>query len=228
MKTPFLSIICPAYNEGENITRLYSELKMVLEHLPHSYEILMVDDGSTDDTRQQLKALAARGEQLMGIFLTENRGQSFAMKAGIDQAQGELLIFLDADLQNVPADIPRLLQELEKGYELVCGWRTSRKDALFSTTLPSQIGNWLIRKLFGLKLHDTGCTLKVVKAEWVKNISYFKNFHRYIPVMLSFEGARMTEIPVQHRPRIHGSSKYSIWKVFGVVKELIYLRFFYK
>ena len=227
MPYPQLSIICPAYNESENIHQLYEELMEVLESLTVPFELILVDDGSTDDTKAQIVRLMNTDKQVKGFFLGQNRGQSFAMKRGIDQAKGDILVFIDADLQNVPADIPSLLKKMEEGYDLVCGWRKTRQDSLITTTLPSKMGNWLIRSLFGVPLHDTGCTLKAVKAPFAKEIKYFNNFHRYIPVILSQKGARMSEVVVQHRPRIHGQSKYSVFKVTGVLKELFYLKFFY-
>jgi len=225
---PELSIVIAAYNEEANIVPLYELIREMLEETKIIGEAIWVDDGSTDGTADAVKTLAELDSRVRYIGLSQNQGQSAALLAGIQAANGHILAFLDADLQNHPGDIPLLIAKLREGYEMVCGWRKKRKDHYISYTLPSRVGNVLIRMLFKQQIHDLGCGLKVCRAYTVKNLRYFRNIHRYLPIVLGYSGAKIGEVVVRHYPRIHGQSKYSFLKAFRVIRELLYLRFVYK
>ncbi|MBK8659438.1 MAG: glycosyltransferase [Bacteroidetes bacterium] len=190
-------------------------------------EIIYVNDGSSDDTKNAIQKICANDQRVRLINLNTNSGQSYATMQGIKAATGNYIAMLDADLQNDPADILLLLQKLNGSCEGVCGWRKNRKDRPIFV-ISSVIANNLIRVLFGLKVHDSGCSLRVVKAECLKRLKYFKNFHRYIPILLHLNNVRLTECEVNHRWRGEGRSNYSIFKSLFVVKELIFIRLFYK
>ncbi|MDB5283435.1 MAG: dPM1 [Bacteroidota bacterium] len=222
-----LSLVVPAFNEEKNLDPLYTEIVNALLPLKEEYEIVFVNDGSTDDTLNVLNGLKAGDKRINVIDLRINSGQSFATMEGFKAAKGEFIVLLDADRQNDPADIPKMMALLNSEYEGVCGWRKNRKDKQVFV-VSSRIANFLIRSFFGLRVHDSGCSLRVVKAQYLKDINYFKNFHRYVPIILHLKKVNLREMQVNHRWRSEGESKYSIFKSVKVLKELFYLRFVYK
>jgi len=189
------------------------------------YEVIFVNDGSTDSTEKTLDLVAAKGPQYKIVNFRRNFGQTAAMMAGIDFASGDIIIPLDGDLQNDPADIPRLLDKLAEGYDVVSGWRLDRKDAALKRNLPSRLANWLISRMSGVKLHDYGCSLKAYKKHVVKGIRLYGEMHRFIPIYAAWQGGRVTEIPVNHFPRIHGESKYGLERVVKVILDLLVVKF---
>ena len=220
-----LSVVIPAYNEEENVPILYEKLKKVLDSLGEDYEIIFVDDGSTDGTYQRLKQLAEKDSRLKVIRFKRNYGQTAAMSAGFEHAKGDVIITLDADLQNDPEDIPILLEKLKEGYHVVSGWRKDRKDPFLSRRLPSTIANWLISKITGVHLHDYGCTLKAYRAEVVKDLELFGDMHRFLPALTKRRGAKITEVVVRHHPRMFGKSKYGIGRTVRVLLDIMLVKF---
>jgi len=220
-----LSIVVPVYNEEENIAYLYQQLTSVLDPLGRDYEIICVDDGSADHSFELLRQLAEGDPRVKVIRFRRNFGQTAAFSAGFDYAQGEIIITIDADLQNDPAGIPRLLDKMEEGYDLVSGWRANRQDPFLSRRLPSMMANWLISKTTGVAVHDRGCSLRAHRREVVKQIRLYGELHRFIPDIASWIGVTMTEVPVSHRPRRFGRSKYGLSRTFRVVLDLITVRF---
>lgn len=220
-----LSVVIPLFNEEENVETLYRELSGVLEKLGCSYEVLFVDDGSTDATAERLLAVAAGDGKVSVIRLRRNFGQTAALSAGFDHARGKVLCALDGDLQNDPADIPRLLDKLAEGYDVVSGWRRKRRDPYLTRRLPSAIANWLISWIGGVRLHDYGCTLKAYKREIVRDVRLYGEMHRFIPIYASWYGGRIAEIEVNHRPRRHGKSKYGLDRTAKVILDLIVIVF---
>jgi glycosyltransferase involved in cell wall biosynthesis/Tfp pilus assembly protein PilF len=224
-----LSIVVPVYNEEENIPVLYRELSETLKNLRQNYEIIFIDDGSTDGGRAALTVIAEKDNRVKVIFFRRNYGQTAALGAGFKYAHGAVVITLDADLQNDPADIPKLLEKMAEGYDLVNGWRRDRRDKMWSRRIPSMIANRIINKLIegtNVQLRDFGCTLKAYKKEIVKNIHLYGEMHRFIPVFAAWIGVKVTEIPVNHRPRVHGVAKYNLSRVSRVIFDLIVVRFF--
>jgi glycosyltransferase involved in cell wall biosynthesis len=220
-----LSVVIPAYNEEENVPILYEKLKKVLDGLGQDYEIIFVDDGSTDGTYQRLKQLAEKDSRLKVIRFKRNYGQTAAMSAGFEHAKGDVIITLDADLQNDPEDIPLLLEKLKEGYHVVSGWRKDRKDPFLSRRLPSMVANWLISKITGVHLHDYGCTLKAYRAEVVKDLELFGDMHRFLPALTKRRGAKITEVVVRHHPRMFGRSKYGIGRTVRVLLDIMLVKF---
>lgn len=220
-----LSVVIPAYNEEENVPILYEKLKKVLDSLGEDYEIIFVDDGSTDGTYQRLKQLAEKDSRLKVIRFKRNYGQTAAMSAGFEHAKGDVIITLDADLQNDPEDIPILLEKLKEGYHVVSGWRKDRKDPFLSRKLPSMVANWLISKITGVHLHDYGCTLKAYRAEVVKDLELFGDMHRFLPALTKRRGAKITEVVVRHHPRMFGRSKYGIGRTVRVLLDIMLVKF---
>ncbi len=220
-----LSIVIPVYNEADNLCPLYTELSEVLQGLGGRWEIIFANDGSNDRSEAVLKELALQDPNVKVIHFRRNYGQTAAMAAGFALAQGEVVVTLDADLQNDPRDIPRLLEKMAEGYDLVSGWRANRQDHALSRKLPSKIANRIIAKLTNVRLHDYGCTLKAYKRGVVKNIRLYGEMHRFIPALANFLGIKVTEIPVNHRPRIHGSTKYGLSRTYRVILDLINVRF---
>jgi Glycosyltransferases involved in cell wall biogenesis len=220
-----LSVVIPAYNEEENVPILYEKLKKVLDSLGEDYEIIFVDDGSTDGTYQRLKQLAEKDSRLKVIRFKRNYGQTAAMSAGFEHAKGDVIITLDADLQNDPEDIPTLLEKLKEGYHVVSGWRKDRKDPFLSRRLPSMIANWLISKITGVHLHDYGCTLKAYRAEVVKDLELFGDMHRFLPALTKRRGAKIAEVVVRHHPRMFGKSKYGIGRTVRVLLDIMLVKF---
>ncbi len=221
----YLSIIIPVFNEQNNITQLYQNLKQVLEKLPYSYEIIMVDDGSQDATLETIQAILQHDQHCKALSLRRNYGQTAAMMAGFDHSQGEIIIPMDGDLQNSPDDIPRLLEKIDQGYDVCSGWRKNRKDKRFSRRIPSQIANYIISKISGVHLHDYGCSLKAYRKEILKEVRLYGEMHRFIPIYASWSGAKITEITVTHYPRSHGQSKYGLNRTFKVILDLIVVKF---
>ena len=232
-----ISVVLPVHNEKQNLPDLDRELRRVLSATGRRAEILYVDDHSTDGSPELLRGFvaaarspAARSQSLRTRVLTlrRNYGQTAALAAGIDLAEGEVVVLLDADGQNNPADIPRLLERLEQGFDVVSGWRRERKDHLVSRRIPSISANWLISKIAGLPLHDYGCTLKAYRASLLKEVRLYGDMHRFVPVFLARLGARVSEIEVDHRPRLGGVSKYGGERIFKVLVDLVLLRFMAK
>lgn len=225
-----ISIVIPVYNEEENVPILYDKLKEVLEKIPYDYEIIFVDDGSTDRTREILEEIASKDKKVKVIEFARNFGQTPAMMAGMDYATGDVIVTMDGDLQNDPEDIPRLLEKIEEGYDVVSGWRKNRQDAAISRKLPSKIANWLIGKMTGVKIHDYGCTLKAYRSDVIKNVRLYGELHRFIPALASTvtSVSKIIEIPVKHHPRIYGKSKYGISRTFKVLADLFFIWFLKK
>jgi glycosyltransferase involved in cell wall biosynthesis len=219
-----LSIIIPAYNEEDSVRPLYAALLEVLPGLGRSFEILFVDDGSTDQTFARLAELAAADPRVRVIKLRRNYGQTPAMVAGIDHALGRILITMDADLQNDPVDIPRLVEQIEAGHDIVVGWRHDRQDKLLSRRLPSVLANRLIAKVTGVDVKDNGCTLKAYRAALIKQIPLYSEMHRFIPAMTSIAGSRLAELKVRHHPRRFGTSKYGLSRTYRVCFDLIAIK----
>jgi len=220
-----LSVIIPVYNEKENLKSLHTKLIQALDKLNKEYEVIYVDDSSRDGSYDLLKEYAQSNEKIMVIRLVRNFGQTLAIQAGIDHSKGDILIFMDADLQNNPADIPKLLSKMEEGYDVVSGWRRHRKDPLLNKKIPSFIGNSIISSLFGVKLHDLGCALKVYKREIISNIRLYGEIHRLLPLYAAMNGASIAEVEVSHNPRLKGKTHYGWSRVFKVSFDLITLRF---
>lgn len=219
-----LSIVIPVYNEEENVQLLYDRLKRVLESMGNEYEILFIDDGSTDRTLSLLEKIQAADAHVMVLSLRRNFGQTAAFAAGFDFARGDVVITMDGDLQNDPADIPKLV-DMMKDHDLVSGWRKKRKDPFLSRRLPSIVANWLISKVTGVKLHDYGCSLKAYRREVIKNLKLYGEMHRFIPAVASWYGVRIAEVETVHHPRLHGKSKYGISRTIKVVLDLITVKF---
>ncbi|HCF38330.1 MAG TPA: glycosyltransferase, partial [Thermosipho africanus] len=211
-------------NEEENLLELYGKLKEVLERTGRSYEIIFVDDGSTDRSLEILKSIHEIDRRVKVIRFRKNFGQTAVLSAGFDHAKGKIIVTMDADLQNDPEDIPLLLGKIEEGYDVVSGWRADRKDPI-SKKIPSRISNWLASKLTGLKLHDFGCTLKAYRKEIIKNVRLYGDHHRYIPALASWQGAKIAEVKVRHHPRKHGKSKYGFKRLLRGFLDLIVVKF---
>ncbi len=220
-----LSLVITVYNEEDNIEPLIQKIDESL--VGWDYEVIFVDDGSTDATR--MKVQRHSNSRIKLVMLNKNYGQTTAMSAGIDQAQGEYVITLDGDLQNDPGDIPEMVRKLEEDdVDVVAGIRAKRKDGMLLRKVPSKIANAMIRKLTGVYLHDYGCTLKVFRQDIAKNLGLYGELHRFIPVLAQLQGARLAEMPVSHHPRIHGKSKYGLGRTFKVVSDLMLMVFFQK
>jgi glycosyltransferase involved in cell wall biosynthesis len=220
-----LSIVIPVYNEEENVEPLVGEITSVMKHLVKSYEIIVVDDGSRDRTFAILAGLRRRAPQLRAIGLKRNFGQTAALAAGLTHARGEFVVLMDGDGQNDPADIPAMLAELDKGADLVCGWRFQRHDSFLSRRLPSLMANWLISWATQVKLHDYGCTLKAMRKDVAGHLKLYGEMHRFIPAIAYERGARVAELKVKHRPRLRGSSKYGIGRTLRVILDLLTVKF---
>jgi glycosyltransferase involved in cell wall biosynthesis len=222
---PELSIFLPVFNEEENLDLLDAKLKESLEKLGRTYEVIYVDDGSSDSSLAKLRALAMQDKHLRVIALRRNYGQTAAMSAGIDHARGEILIPMDADLQNDPVDIARLLEKLDEGYDVVSGWRKNRQDKMFTRRIPSTLANRLISLISGVHLHDYGCSLKAYRRDVLTDVKLYGEMHRFIPIYAKWAGARVAEIPVVHHARHAGKSKYGLSRTVKVVFDLITIKF---
>jgi len=224
-KVPGLSIVIPVYNEEENLPQLHAETKEACVKLDRDYEILFIDDGSTDNSFSVLNRIQAEDPSVTVIRLRKNFGQTAAMAAGFDHARGDIVITLDADLQNDPQDFGRLLEKIDEGYDIVSGWRADRKDKFLTRRLPSHCANWLISFITKVKLHDYGCTLKAFRREVTENINLYGELHRFIPAIASTIGVSIAEIKVNHRPRRYGKSKYGLKRSLKVVFDLLTVKF---
>lgn len=224
-KTLDLSVVVPIYNEVDNVERLYKSLEEVLSKLDKNYEVLLIDDGSTDGTTDKLAEIHKRNPKYKVIQFRRNYGQTAAMSAGFDYSAGNVIVTIDADLQNDPKDIPKILEKMEEGYDVVSGWRKDRKDPFLTRKVPSKIANWLVSILAGIHLHDYGCTLKAYSKDVVKNVQLYGEMHRYIPALASWIGINVTEIPVSHHKRKFGKSKYGLSRTPRVILDLITLKF---
>ena len=220
-----LSVVIPVYNEEENVEPLFREIKGILASLGKSYEIIAVDDGSKDGTFPMLSRLHCAESSLKVVRLKRNFGQTAALAAGLAHADGDIVVLMDGDLQNDPADIPALLAKLDEGNDLVAGWRYNRRDSFFNRRLPSMIANRLISWMTTVKLHDYGCTLKAMRKDVAKGLRLYGEMHRFIPAIAHERGAQVTELKVNHRPRAHGTSKYGISRTLRVILDLLTVKF---
>ncbi len=219
-----LSIVVPLYNEEESVTPLYQSICATLESVEYDTEIIFVDDGSRDATFSVAERLAATDPRLRVIKFRRNYGQTPAMAAGIDIAQGQIIITMDGDLQNDPADIPGFISKMTEGYDIVVGWRFDRQDKLISRKIPSRIANWLIGKVTGVPIKDNGCSLKAYRADVIKDVPLYSEMHRFIPAMTSIAGTRIAEIKVNHHARRFGESKYGLSRIYKVLLDLLTIK----
>ena len=218
---PGLSVVVPIYNERDNVEPLHEALTYALQQLNRSYEVVFVDDGSDDGSRDIMRRLAANDPHLRLVFFRRNYGQTAAMAAGFRACRGRTVVSMDGDLQNDPADIGRLVEKLEEGYDVVCGWRRNRKDRVATRLLPSRIANFLIARVTGARIHDTGCSLKVYRSWVVRSLHLYSDMHRFLAALGVGLGARITELPVRHHARRAGVSKYGLARVFRVLADLV-------
>ena len=219
-----LSIIVPLYNEEECVTLLYEAIVKSVDTMGIDYEILFVDDGSKDKTVPIASALAAKDKRLRVVKFRRNYGQTPAMAAGIDNANGKIIGTMDGDLQNDPDDIPMLVRKIDEGFDIVVGWRHKRQDKLITRKIPSKIANWLIGKITGVPIKDNGCSLKAYKASVIQNIPLYSEMHRFIPAMTSLAGTRIAEIRVKHHARMFGESKYGLSRIYKVLMDLLTIK----
>ena len=220
-----ISVVIPVYNEAEGIAPLYAMLRGALDGLAQSCEVVFVDDGSKDGSAEALEALVAEDSRLQLVRLRRNYGQTAAMMAGIQQACGDVIIPMDADGQNDPNDIPRLMEKLNEGFDVVSGWRREREDKALSRRFPSVVANRLISRLMGVKLHDYGCTMKAYRRHVIEDVRLYGEMHRFIPIFAAWEGAKVTELPVTHHARKFGVSKYGLGRILRVLLDLLTLFF---
>jgi glycosyltransferase involved in cell wall biosynthesis len=221
-----LSLIIPVYNEAQNLPILYDSIQQTLKANKNIWEVIFIDDGSTDDSFDVLRSLVEKDpEHVRVVAFRRNFGQTAAITAGIDHAQGEIIVLMDADMQNDPADIPMLLAKLDEGYDLVSGWRKDRKDNRLTRTIPSNLANWLISWVTGVYLHDYGCTLKAYRREALEGFRLYGEMHRFIPVFVHSVGARITEIPVQHHERKFGKANYGLDRTLKIILDLFTVKF---
>ena len=220
-----ISVVIPIYNERENLPHLYRQLTDVLESYGRTYELLFVDDGSKDGSRDLLRELAAQDMRVKVVFFRRNYGQTAAMQAGIQTAAGDVIVTLDGDLQNDPHDIPMMISKLDEGFDLVHGWRKNRQDAWASRKLPSRIANWLISRSTRFPIHDLGCTLKAIRREIAQELELYGEMHRFIPILAHQRGARCVEVVTRHHARRFGTSKYGISRTLRVILDLITVKY---
>jgi dolichol-phosphate mannosyltransferase len=225
LRIPQVSVVVPLYNEVDSLVKLLDAIAQVLSSHELLYEIIAVDDGSTDGTTELLKQVAQTRSHLRAVILRRNYGQTAAMAAGFDYAQAHVIVSLDGDFQNDPQDIPRLLAKLEEGYDLVSGWRQDRQDATLTRLFPSKVANALIGWVTGVTLHDYGCSLKAYRAELVADMRLYGELHRFLPVLAAIEGAKIAELPVTHHARQHGVSKYGLGRTYRVLMDLLTIYF---
>lgn len=223
-----VSIVLPIYNEEKNIPILYNEITEVFRKISNEYEIICVNDGSKDNSLKVLKEIAQKDKKLKIINFKFNSGQTASMSAGIKASSGDVIIPMDSDLQNDPRDIPKFLSKIDEGFDVVSGWRKDRKDFTVSRKIPSVIANKLIRYITGVKVHDYGCSMKAYKSELIKDIMLYGEMHRFIPAYTAWHGGKITEIVVNHRPRIHGKANYGIARTFYVLMDLVVVKFLSK
>lgn len=223
-----LSVVVPIFNEVDSLVQLVDRIYQALEPCQLTFEIICVDDGSEDGSTELLKRMAMERPYLKAIVLRRNYGQTPALAAGFDYARGEIIITLDGDLQNDPADIPLLIEKINQGYDLVSGWRKNRQDNRWSRLLPSKVANWIIAGVTGVRLHDYGCSLKAYRSELVADMNLYGELHRFLPALAYIEGAKVSEIVVNHHPRRHGKSKYGLDRTIRVILDLFTVFFFKK
>lgn len=221
-----ISLVIPLYNEEGNVEQLYHEISRVVDSADLNAEFVFIDDGSKDNTVKNLWEIAGHDPRTRIVCLRRNFGQTAAMAAGFDHAEGDIVITLDGDLQNDPVEIPKLIAKIDEGYDLVAGWRKDRQDKMLSRKIPSMLANRLISKTTNVQLHDYGCTLKAFTKEVAKGLQLYGEMHRFIPALAAQMGVKIAEVPVKHRPRIHGTSKYGISRTFRVLLDLLTVRFF--
>jgi glycosyltransferase involved in cell wall biosynthesis len=228
---PYLSVIVPLHNEEDNIEILYGELRRSVDRLKRAYEIILVNDGSTDNTLKRIFHIKAREREEINfdghtriIQFSCNFGQTAAMQAGFDYARGEIIISMDGDLQNDPADIPLLIDKLNEGYDVVCGWRKDRKDKALTRILPSKVANWMIGKITGVPIHDNGCSLKAYRSKVIKSVRLYSDMHRFIPAMSTIVDAKIAEVVVNHRPRKFGETKYGLSRIWKVLSDIVTIK----
>ena len=228
---PLISIVIPVYNEEDNVDILYGEIRNAVDPLNRSYEVIFVDDRSTDSTFECLKNIKKKERcekealaQTRIIRFSCNFGQTPAMQAGFDYARGDVIISLDGDLQNDPNDIPKFLSKIDEGYDILCGWRKNRQDKTLQRIIPSKVANWIIAKITGVPIHDNGCSLKAYRKSVIKSIRLYSDMHRFIPAMTSIVGARITEMVVNHRPRKYGETKYGLSRIWKVLFDIITIK----
>lgn len=223
-RKPEISVVIPLLNEQDNIGPLYEQITQTLAG-EHSYEVLFIDDGSTDNSFEALRGLVDRDDKVRIIRFRRNFGQTAALSAGFAHARGKIIIAMDGDLQNDPADIPKMIAKLDEGFDVVSGWRKVRHDNTLTRLLPSKVANWLISWITGVKLHDYGCTLKAYRAEALAQMELYGEMHRFIPAIASWSGAKIAEMVVNHRPRTAGVAKYGLARTWKVVLDLITVKF---
>lgn len=220
-----VSIVIPLFNESECLPRLYERLLPLLDDWEREFEVILVDDGSTDDSPTILRSLQSQDSRLIVVLLRRNFGQTAAFAAGFDHAHGQVIVTMDGDLQNDPADVPMLLGKIDEGYDIVSGWRLHRQDTFLTRKLPSQLANGLISKMTGVHLHDYGCSLKAYRRDVIEGIHLYGEMHRFIPALASWMGVRVAEVPVNHFARQFGRSKYGLGRTIRVVLDLITVKF---
>lgn len=223
-----LSVVLPVYNEEDNIKLVHEELDGVLQEMNIRYEIIYVDDGSRDKSAERLAEIAEESPNVKVVYLRRNFGQTAAIQAGIDLATGEIITLMDSDMQNDPHEIPKMKARMDEGFDLVSGWRKDRKDKMLTRRLPSIAANWLISKVTKVYLHDYGCTLKMYRREVLNHVRLYGEMHRFIPVLASAAGAKIDEMVVNHRARLHGKSKYGLWRTAKVALDLMTVTFLIK
>jgi glycosyltransferase involved in cell wall biosynthesis len=223
---PSVTIVVPVFDEVHSVPKLHSGISKAMQTTRQDWELVFVDDGSADGSRQAMEVLAAKDpEHVRMVALRRNFGQTAAISAGIDHSSGDVIVLIDGDLQNDPADIPLLLKEINNGYDVVSGWRKYRKDNFITRTMPSMIANWIISRVTGVHLHDYGCTLKAYRREVLTGFRLYGEMHRFIPAYAGYVGANITEVPVQHHPRKHGKSKYGLNRTIKVILDLLTVKF---
>jgi len=228
LDTPLLTITVPIYNEEQNIAPLYEKVSAAMTKLGKPWELVLVDDGSSDGSPALLDDLARRDERVTVVHFRRNYGQTAAMMAGMDHARGDIIVPMDGDLQNDPEDIAKLLAKIDEGFDVVSGWRKDRKDNAIKRNLPSRLANSLISRVSGVHLHDYGCSLKAYKRDVLEGVKLYGEMHRFVPIYAAWNGARVTEIEVTHHPRLHGQSKYGLERVLKVVLDLIVVKFLFR
>lgn len=227
-RAPQLTITVPIFNEEDNIALLYARICAAVDQLGMLWELIVVNDGSRDRSAERLDEIAATDPRVTAIHFRRNYGQTAAMMAGIDHARGEIIVPMDGDLQNDPADIGRLLAKLDEGFDVVSGWRKDRQDDAIRRNLPSRIANTIISRVSGVALHDYGCSLKAYRREVLEDVKLYGEMHRFVPIFAAWNGARVTELEVTHHPRIHGESKYGLERIIKVILDLMVVKFMFR
>lgn len=228
MQATAISLIIPCHNEENNVINLHNDITKIMKEIGSNYEVIYIDDGSNDKTLSRIKEIVIHDKFSSAIVLQRNYGQTAAMMAGFDRAIGDVIITLDGDGQNDPRDIPKLIDKIKEGYDVVSGWRKDRKDNKIIRNFPSLVANWLISRISGVTLKDYGCSLKAYNKEFIKGIRLYGEMHRFIPIYTFWEGAKIIEIEVSHHQRIHGYSKYGLNRIYKVILDIFLIRFFDK